>query len=261
MKYGPLVWIASFFAAGVCLETLFSFLGLFSLGMGVMGVILWRVVRKHFMEPWDRTAEELETSLDAGVPSAPLLCLTVNRDEAKGWIRIWELSGRLLFGHGYMVILDKIINLLADFRSPPFLLFPLWGMMLFVYSLIGTIACWGLGLFLFLIIFCWSALTISSPWGYGEPLFLRWVVSVTTRDAPRTRTGREDWIYGRFPLLNLNDRNSVCSYVMQKFRPPLGNFNHGWIHNDTKVATSVATWILNQTQQGSVLGAYWSKRK
>lgn len=263
MKYGPLVWLASFFAAGACLESLFSFIGLFSLGMGIMGVILWRAVRKHFMEPWDRTAEELETSLDAGVLSVPLLCLTVNRDEARWWIRIWELSGRLLFGHGYMAILDVIIGLLADFRSSlSFLKFgPQFGLALLVYSLIGTIACWGLGLFLFPIIFCWSALTISSPWGYGEPWFLRWVVSVTTRDAPRTRTGREDWLYGRFPVLNLNDRNGACSYVMQKFRSPLGNFNHSWIHNDTKVAASAAIWILNQMQQGNVWGAYWSRRK
>jgi hypothetical protein len=263
MKYGPLVWLASFIAACVWLESLFSFIGLFSLGMGVMGVILWRVVRKHFMDPWDQTAEELETSLDTGVPPAPLLCLTVHRDEAKGWIRIWELSGRLLFGHEYMGILDGIIGLLADFRSSfAFLQFgPQAGLALLVYSLIGTIACWGLGLFLFLLIFCWSALTISSPWGYGEPWFLRWVVAVTTRAAPRTRSGREDWIYGRFPILNLNDRNSACSYVMQKFKSPLGSFNHGWLHGDTKVATSAATWILNQMQQGSVLGAYWSRRK
>ena len=241
LKYGPIVWLILYIAASLYLDSLFTFLGIFSLSIGILGIILWMAIRKYSIGTWEQAADQLDALLDAGVPTIPLLCLVVNRDEALLWIRIWESVGRLLFGHWYMSAVEIIIDLLTIFRSPRLILV---GIDMYFYSIIATGISWGLGLLFVLVIFAGSALTISSPWGYGETWFLRWVVFITTREIPHNRAEKNTWIFkSNLISLGLNYENDDCLYKVQRFRPRFWSFNHGWLHDDIEVAASIALWM------------------
>lgn len=198
---------------------------------------------------WEKKMEEMQTEIVPKIITGiPLLCATINRDEAAGWLRYWRAWWNIWFGEWQLQLVPGLAGLilLGISMSRPEKEFSAAGVVIVLALYIVISAVW-------IIDRIGMAIISVSTLGFGQKFLWSLFLYTQVDDYPSDAVYRSAVIAAiqQYRRQNANDpkpsepgiieiQPNFC--VMAK-RQRLFSFHHAWLHEDEQTVKQVAGWL------------------